>query len=276
MEIENTVVTPSQQDDAAVIETDVQEDSGAVTIEEVLGEGETVEQTQDDAAAQGEEDTTLPGNAQADPQKDIDKALGQRLHAEREKAQRRFMEQYGEDIRIAQTARQILGDNPMDRLIQSEVQQYAKKNGVSEEVATDLVRWKRGLPPVQAAPAAQRDHQGRFTKPEQAPPANPAIDSLVSQAQAIQDSDGVNMIEVLKTDEVLRDKVQNGGWDINRAYGYHLAQKANPPPTNDRPAAPSIVRGGARPGVGRSIANMSAQDFKKMEDAVRRGAVVKL
>ena len=265
-ELETPVASPDQQDDAAAFPPSPDEALNAVTLDDFLDEGEPVEtQTeQDDAAAQ---DGTLPaepdpsgqGDAE-DPQISINKAIGQRLYAEREKLQRQFMQQYGEDLKLAQFAKKVLGENPQALLMRSEAMAYAQKHNVPEESALAIVRKNHGLPPERSG-----DEKGRFA-------AQQSLGNLVAQAQAIQTRDGVNMIDVLKSDAYLRERLHRDGWDINQAYGYHLARNAS----RERLPTPSAVRGGARPGVARSISRMTDREFRKMDDALGGGAVIKL
>lgn len=271
MDQENTVATPVQQDDAAEFPQVQEEETPSVTLDEVLGDGKPVEEPQDDAAPQAEAEPTEPEKP-ADTQKDIDKAIGQRLHAERERMQRQFDQQFGEDLKLAQLAKKILGDKPQERLLQAEAREYAQKNNVNETVAMDIVRYKHGLPIADQTPAPQaRDENGRFTKAQNADPARQRAQELSDQARAIQEQYGENVVEILQSNPDMLERVKTGEWDINAAYINYLRQG-----NNQRPRVPGIPKSGAHSSVRKSISNMSDTELEKLERAVRNGARVQL
>lgn len=265
MDQENTVETMEVQDDAA----QQQEETPALTLDELFTEAESVENPQDDAAKQPDE---APSKGQKGSQSEIDKAIGQRLHAQQEKLQKQFMEQYGKDIELAQMAKKFLGDNPVDRLLQEESKEYAKKNGVNETVAMDLIRYKHGLPIAEQAPTTQpRDENGRFIKTQTVESAQQRVQTLTAQAEAIQKNYDDNIVDILNDNPDMLARVQSGEWDINAAYVDYLRQSSG-----QRPRVPGIPKGGAQNTMRRSIANMSEAQLAKLEEAAKSGARIRL
>lgn len=129
-----------------------------------------------------------------------------------------------------------------------------------KEMALDYL--KRGGT-VQKPVEQPRDEQGRFTTKQE---TNQRANALYQQAETIKAITGVNVMAMYNTDPAVKQKILDGEWDFKDVYEASKAVKA-----------PVPVRSSNGVSIGNtSVANMSDAQFEKLEEALRRGARVKI
>lgn len=148
-----------------------------------------------------------------------------------------------------------------DAYLNQEADRLVASGKISDrEMALDYL--KRGGT-VQKPAEQPRDEHGRFTaKPEVSQRGN----ELYQQALTIKAVTGVDVMAMYNTDPAIKQKILDGEWDFKDVYDASKAVKA-----------PAPVRSSNGVPMGNtSIANMSDAQFEKLEEALRRGAKVKI
>lgn len=145
----------------------------------------------------------------------------------------------------------------------------------SLERAKEYVRLKSGAPVTPAAeepPTEQsRDAHGRFVststaKDEPDPVVAARADLLAKQAQKIKGSRGVDVMEVFNTDPTVKQRVLSGEWDF-----YDVADSVKTEAARARVPSPTRSPNGHTSGAALSIANMSSEQFKKLNQQLAGG-----
>lgn len=160
--------------------------------------------------------------------------------------------------------------------LKQEAAQLAKDEGISESIALRLLRAERGMPaPKEESTQAQqpRGADGRFVprqQPEQTeqPTQQSAVharaEQLMAQAETIKKATGIDVLELFESDPEIKRKVASGEWDFTDVAA---AQREQP-----RKRAPGVARASNGASYsGKSIASMSTDEFRKLDDMLARG-----
>lgn len=161
--------------------------------------------------------------------------------------------------------------------LRDEAAKLAKEEGCSEALAMRILRAEKGLPPVSATDTKAstetqpRDANGRFTKKEATTDSNkPDMTAraqfLFEQAQSIKRRTGADAMDLYsKADSETQRKIANGEIDFEDLVASQGQAKRTPP----------VVK--AKGGIGSTrLSEMSASDFSKLDDYVKKGGVIDL
>lgn len=160
-----------------------------------------------------------------------------------------------------------------DRQAQALVQSGEFK---SLERAKEYVRLKNGQP-APAAPAAPaqepakltpRDERGRFQGRTSESENRARANLLAQQADKIQARRGLDVMGAFNGNTEIRNRVLSGEWDFYDVADY-LAE--NPQATRKAVPAPVRSANGAGSAAGLSIANMTDEQFERLERNLSRG-----
>lgn len=145
----------------------------------------------------------------------------------------------------------------------------------NREVAMELVRARKGLPP-QNTPAATppavnqppRDEQGRFvarnTEPDNA--SQRRAQMLVTQAENLKAVTGVDVMALYNSDPDVHEKILSGEWDFTDVLKQHNgAARSVPAPVR---SANGLAMGSM------SISEMTDEQFDRLNDYLARGGKV--
>lgn len=254
----------SVQDDAAL---DQAADDGAMALSEALselsgGQEETAESA-DDTAAEESAQTEAP----------VDKGFKGRLN----QVERRGYERGKKEAQDAWQAERAEYEARLAKYAEMELKQeaaqLAKDEGISESIALRLLRAERGIPaPKEEAPVKDssqpRGADGRFVAKQQEQSQPDAVHAraelLMGQAETIKKATGIDVLELFESDPEIKRKVASGEWDFTDVAA---AQREQP-----RRRAPGVARtpNGASYN-GKSIASMSSDEFRKLDDMLARG-----
>lgn len=149
----------------------------------------------------------------------------------------------------------------------------------SKERALEYCRLKNGMPAVApetpAEPSADkpaRDSNGRFAKADSAasgapdPTQQAQANLLARQAQRIKSKTGLDVMQLFNSDPEIQRNVLSGEWDF---YDVAEEMKLGKPRSN----APTPIRssGGASGNVDMTIANMTDEQFAKLQANLASG-----
>jgi hypothetical protein len=212
---------------------------------------------QDDAAQvdAGEEKVEKQGDD--NPQAKFDKALAPRLQRERDKAYQKaktdLEAQYAPLKDVERLAKSLYPDKDLREIvIEQEVQKMVKGEGVSEAIARRLIKAEYGI--TGKAPEV----------PKAQPKAEePAVDvsRLQAQAQDIMDEYGVNIVDQLKENPEIFQRVASGEIDMYKAR--RLLSDPKSPPVVRSP------HGNIPPTKG--IKDMTPAQLQAMEKRIQAG-----
>jgi hypothetical protein len=168
----------------------------------------------------------------------------------------------------------------LDKLAEYELKEeavkLAKAEGCSEALAMRILRAEKGLPPVatsedKSTEAQPRDSNGRFAKKESTadspkPDMTARAQFLFEQAQSIKRRTGADAMDLYaKADSETQRKIANGEIDFEDLVASQGQSKRTPP----------VVK--ANGGIGNTrLSEMSASDFSKLDDYVKKGGVIDL
>lgn len=211
------------------------------------------------------EETSADNSQSADGQEKnpFGRALEKRVAEEKRKwereAEERYSQRYAADSALAGTLRRLhqgKDDKAIEEaLFDAQARQLADEEHISESFAKRLLRAEMSANNYAAVPQTTKtDNDERITM-------------LNGQIQEIKENDGVDMLEVLKSDDFIKDKVGSGEWDINRAYSHYLSSK--------RKSAPPVNRGGARSESTKDWKTMSSEEFAKYRERLRQGQTLR-
>lgn len=159
-----------------------------------------------------------------------------------------------------------LRESMLDRQAQELVQSGEFK---SLERAKEYVRLKSGgtIQPQQPPEQQPRDAQGRFQQRSES--ENRARANLLAQqAQKIQSRRGLDVMGAFNSDPDIRQRVVSGEWDF-----YDVADHldAGGQPKRRTPPAPVRTPNGAGRSGGLSIANMTDEQFERLQQNLSMG-----
>jgi len=195
-------------------------------------------------------------------QADVDRIIGNRLYAERQK--------YQPDAQLSGAFRAMF-PGKSDAEIQAAItetmaKEYAAANGVNEAVAKDIYEAKtlRAQQPVQ-------------------PDGNQNITALAQRILDTKAQRGIDLTAAFSGNPALIDMVSSGRLSVDDAVNMQLyaqptqqTQPVQPQPAKQpAPAMPLAVRGGER-NIKLDITNMSTDQFKAISDALERGEYVQI
>lgn len=137
------------------------------------------------------------------------------------------------------------------------------REGVPQEEA--------GLPPEmrrQVAEVAREEIRARMEEgpePGEGREEGADIRRLAGQAQWLMDAQGVDMVEILREDQRLLQRVAQGKVDMHQAYIEYLGKQDR----EEGPMPPAIRGGAGRAAV--DIGKLSPEKMREMEERLGRG-----
>lgn len=230
----------------AIVE-EPQDDS--ISLEEALNEESQPE-------GSGEPENEQPGAGGKEPgyvQKRISKAVQKAVAEARAQMQAEF------DAQMAP-----LREYQMD----IEAQKLVNSGKVKDlETAKELVRYRQGQPQAQAARDSQPQDGGR---------PDPAVEAKLSmlqhQADRIAESGGPDVIAEFRSNPDVKQKIISGEWDFEDVASW-MKQRGN----SRKPPSPTRSPNGANSSSYTfDFANMSSEQFAKIEKRIQEGARISL
>lgn len=146
----------------------------------------------------------------------------------------------------------------MEAHLNQEADKLVASGKISDrEMALEYLKLSGGKPDEKQAPQP-RDEQGRFVTREN--PGEQKARELFLQAQTIHKTTGVDVMNLYHNDPDVQQRVNSGEWDFSDVYK-----------STQKPAAPTVVRGGGG-GFGKTdISKMSSEAFRKMNERLAKG-----
>lgn len=251
-------------------EIDQPGDSDSLSLDEVLGSGETAD---DQTGEQPTGAETQAGDADPQPkqtkqgrtytqeefQAEFDKAFSARANGLRNQ----FAREHREELELAAMVKRTFpGMKPEeidDKLLTEEARSIAASTGWTEQEAKDKIKARRAY-----------ERTGR-TQEE----SDPYLDMLQSQVDTIMARDGVDMVKVLNDDQSLAKKVDAGEMDIKDAYAHYLKSGGAKPSAKPATKPPVVQKraGAASTPSGRVL---SDADIDRIDEQLRRGQKVRM
>lgn len=246
--IQNEEITPEDSLVEELVE-DTQDES--ISLEEALGESAPQETPEQGTSPEEKQE---PGYVQRRISKAVEKALAE---------QREAFEQQMAPMR--------------EYMLNQEAQELVRTGKVKDlETAKELVRYRQGQPqPVQQTGQENeqpRDSQGRFASQDGSrdPAVQARIDMLQHQADRIKASGGPDVIAEFRNSEEIRMKIVSGEMDF-----YDVAEQMRG--GNKKKSAPMRSPNGASTAAHTfDFANMSSEQFAKLEKRIQEGARISL
>ena len=161
------------------------------------------------------------------------------------------------------------------KMMEDEAQELVRRRKVADiETARELVRLRNGQPaaapvtPVQEAPRQQpRQANGQFA-PKEDPGTSARISMLEHQADRIKEEYGIDVTAEFMNNEEIKRAVVTGEMDF-----YDVAKQMQSQQTRKRPPSPMRSPNGASGVSPNAIANMTDEQFERMERNIKeRGA----
>lgn len=152
-----------------------------------------------------------------------------------------------------------------EQLFESQAQELLKSHKVTDiETARELVRLRNGQ---QAAPVVEQPRQanGQFA-PKEDPATSARIEMLRHQADKIRAAGGPDVISEWRNNEEINKKVVSGEMDFYDVADYLRDNQKRRPPS---PMRSSNGASGMSPNA---IANMTDEQFARMEKRIKEGA----
>lgn len=155
-----------------------------------------------------------------------------------------------------------------EQLFESQAQELVKSRKVADiETARELVRLRNGQPVQVEEPQQPRQANGQFAPKEKADPeTSTRINMLQHQADRIKANNGPDVIAEFKNNEEIKAKVISGEMDFYDVAEYIRDNQKRRPPT---PMRSSNGASGMSPNA---IANMTDEQFARMEKRIKEGA----
>lgn len=256
--MENNVVDTVAQESAPTDEAlaPVQEEDDVATLEQAFGnpDASAAPEPQDEA-------TELPTDS---------KGIKVRLKAFETKGYKRGREEAAQAWAAEKADYEAKLAKLTEYELKEEAAKLAKDEGISEAIAMRLLRAERGIPQPAAEPKAatpERDAQGRFVaKPKE----NPRVQELYREAQVLESAiDGLNVSSLLEsaTDEQ-KAKLMSGDMSMGEFVRASMGAQKRSPAVVHAPGATG------RNGV--SIANMSKEEFARLDEALSNGQAFRI
>lgn len=184
----------------------------------------------------------------------LEKRLPELLAAEREKLRAEY------DLRLKPLLEAQMERDAADLVAQGEFK--------SKDRALEYLRLKQGVPAPQAVPQSasnevSRNERGQFAKPD--PEVRERAARLFAQAEYALEMDGIDAMEIYRTDAEVARKVNSGEWDFKDVVRAVKAAQSVPPPIRSSNAAMPQKRGPM---------DLSKEEFRKLNDNLAKGVKV--
>lgn len=164
--------------------------------------------------------------------------------------------------------------------LEAEAEKLAAAENISKNIALRILRAERGTPaqaskPEAEKPTQQRDANGRFVKAE-APeeqesaedPARVRAQELISQNEILVKTTGVNALELYNTNPKVAQKVNSGEWDFTdvvKAYMEETGGRRVPAPVRSANGASVTSKG---------IHDLSDKEWEALNKKLDMGYVI--
>ena len=153
-----------------------------------------------------------------------------------------------------------------ERMLEDEARELVRQGTVKDlETAKELVRYRQGQPKAEPAQAPREEQPAPRTNPAQ----EMQINMLAKQADKIKAQTGLDVIDIMSSDESIRQKVMSGEMDF-----YDVAEMAQK--SGRRPPTPMRSPNGASGQSPNAIDQMSDAQFKRLEKRIAEGARITL
>lgn len=180
----------------------------------------------------------------------LEKRLPELLAAEREKIRAEY------DLRLKPLLEAQMERDAADLVAQGEFK--------SKDRALEYLRLKQGVPIPPSVPSeAPRNERGQFVKPD--PEVRERAARLFAQAEYALEMDGIDAMEIYRTDAEVARKVNSGEWDFKDVVRAVKAAQSVPPPIRSSNAAMPQKRGPM---------DLSKEEFRKLNDNLAKGVKV--
>lgn len=162
----------------------------------------------------------------------------------------------------------------MEHMLAAEAQELVRSGKVKDlETARELVRYRNGQPATQQETQQPRNERGQFASRQggndQAIQAR--IDMLQHQANRIKEQGGPDVIAEFQSNEEIKQKVVSGEMDF-----YDVAETLNGKAKKRTPAPTRSPNGASSNARTLDFANMSSEQFAKLEKKIQEGARISL
>lgn len=281
MDEQNIVGTENNQESVQTDTVQASENTSTVAgLTEMLGKAaEDGEQGSTDATSQD----AAENNTSAEQPKLSGGIKGRLLEAEK-KGEKKGYDAGRQAAEQEYQARMAEMQTRLDKLseyeLKEEAAKLAKEEGCSEALAMRILRAEKGLSPAsnketttsndtKATPP--RDANGRFTKQDSTDTGKPDMTErakfLFEQAQSIKRRTGFDAMDLYsKADSDTQRRIADGEIDFEDLIASQGTAKRSTPP---------VVK--AKDGMGSTrLSQMSASDFSKLDDYVKKGGVIDL
>ena len=150
--------------------------------------------------------------------------------------------------------------------LKEEAKKLAAEEGISEAIATRLLRAERGLAPKQEpAPAQQpRDERGRFVEDTARKENDAYAQKLLGQAEAVKRLTGIDVMDAFNSDDDIRRRIASREIDF-----YDLAEELKEPSRRVPPVVKASTGDTTRH---RGIASLSDEQFDELDRRLEGGA----
>lgn len=263
-------MTESVPDDAVqaqeTVETE-QQNALEQFISDEIAEQDAETQEQPEETAEGKTETETP----------VSKGLKGRIAAAEQKADKAGYERGRAEVQREFEAYKASVSEKMQKYQEYELEQEAKKLAKSEscsvELAKRIIRAERGIQAPMNTPVQTAVAQNTGTAVPESNTAEERARALMSQAESIKSTHGVDTLEIFRTNEEVRKKVGSGEWDMRDVLVYSLTQTKKTEPVKPAPAPKPVHSGGnAGYNVGMNFETMTNEQFEKFKAKIRGGA----
>lgn len=211
--------------------------------------------TKQGAQGTGAPDTTNPSGAAAqatfENQQQINKAIGQRIHAERQK--------YKGDIELSGKLRSLfpgMSDDEIANKLQSiAASDYAAQKDIPLPVAEEVLNLRMQNRQT-AAPTAPNSH------------VTPEVQAIVDEAKSIENKYGINIAQMIVESPELQNRVFNQGVPLNDILIEHLRSQQ----PQKKVYAPAMSPNGA----GSVQAHITDDEYKRIKEQLHQGKKVRI
>lgn len=150
--------------------------------------------------------------------------------------------------------------------LKEEAKKLAAEEGISEAIATRLLRAERGLkPPAESAPAQQpRDDRGRFVEDTARKENDAYAQKLMAQAEAVKRLTGIDVMEAFNSDDDVKRRIASREIDF-----YDLADEMKEPA---RKVPPVVKASSGDTSRRRGIMSLSDEQFDELDRRLEKGA----
>ncbi len=270
---EMEIVGAQEQQESAQADAAQAPESSGAALSQMLGEAEEGRaepsaEPQETATEHHEEAPALSGGIR-----------GRLLEAERKGEKRgydagRQAAQQAYEARLSQLEARLTKLDEYE--LREEAAQLAQDEGCSEKLAMRILRAERGLKPTAEAPREEpkqeraRDSAGRFVARKEEADATD-VDSrarfLFAQAQSILRRTGVDALDMYRrADSQTQGRIARGEIDLEDLIAAQASERRTPP----------VVKTSTGATAGKRLNDMTADDFRRLDDYVKQGGVIDL